>query len=222
MMLKRLFSRQPRTLNSRRAYAQWAKHYPAEAHNAFMRLEQSTMAAWLPDLRGKIVLDLACGTGRWGNIAAEKGAAQVISLDNSYHMLVAGKLTLAAQAELSALPLPASSVDMVICGLAIGHTPHLEETISEIARILKPGGVTLLSDVHPYQAWQGAKRTFKGDDGKTYAVEHHIHNYADYFNAAKSADLTVTGIAESGIEDSQPPVLLVVRLENERVRPDYR
>lgn len=211
-MLKRIFSRQPRTLNSRRAYAQWAKRYPAEAHNAFMRLEQSTMAAWLPDLRGKIVLDLACGTGRWGNIAAETGAAQVISLDNSYHMLVAGKLALAAQAELVALPLPASSVDLVICGLAVGHTPHLEQALEEIARVLKPGGVALLSDVHPFQAWQGAQRTFRGDDGKTYAVEHYIHSYADHFNAATSAGLTITGIAESGIEEDQPPVLLVVRL----------
>lgn len=211
-MLKRLFSRRPRILNSRNAYAQWAKRYPAKAHNAFMRLEQSTMEARLPDLHNKIVLDLACGTGRWGKIAAEKGAAKVISLDHSYHMLAAGDMALSAQAELFAMPLRSSSVDVVICGLAIGHTPKLEQTLLETARILRPDGVAMLSDVHPFQAWQGAQRTFEGDDGKTYAVEHHIHSYADYFNAAKSAGLTITEVAEAGIEENQPPVLLVVKL----------
>jgi ubiquinone/menaquinone biosynthesis C-methylase UbiE len=212
-MFKRLFARQTLTLKSRAAYAQWAKRYPAEAHNEFMRLEQETMEVWLPDLSGKIVLDLGCGTGRWGKIAAKRGAARVISLDNSIHMLSAGDLKLPVQAELFAVPLQGSSVDVAICGLAIGHTPQLEQTLLEIERILKPSGTAFLSDVHPLQAWQGAQRTFEGDDGKTYAVEHHIHSYADYFNAAQAARLKITAIAEAAINDDAPPVLLLIQIE---------
>jgi 2-polyprenyl-3-methyl-5-hydroxy-6-metoxy-1,4-benzoquinol methylase len=50
------------TLNAREAYALWARDYAAEAHNAFMRIEQQAMLALLPDVAGKTVLDVGCGS----------------------------------------------------------------------------------------------------------------------------------------------------------------
>lgn len=206
------FFRRPIPLPSRAAYARWAKFYPPHAHNPFMELETRVMRELLPDLHGKIVLDLACGTGRWGKEAQAHGAKQVISLDDSVDMLQAGRLRLAGAASMTAIPLAAHSIDVIVCGLAIGHTPHLEKTLSEMKRVLVTGGVALLSDVHPFRAWLGAQRTFTSA-GKTYAVEHHIHSYQDYFSAAQTLHFKLTGIREAGVTGSESPSLLVVRWE---------
>jgi malonyl-CoA O-methyltransferase len=199
--------RQTPTLASREAYARWAEDYPPEAHNPFMALEQDTMRAMLPPLEGKRVLDLACGTGRWGKIATEHGAAMVFSMDDSREMLRAGRPSLACAGSMTALPFKAACADVILCGLAIGHLQNLYPALREIKRVLAPGGTALISDLHPVQAWLGAKRTFSSG-GKTLAVEHHIHSYADYHATTTEIGLIISRIREV----SDPPVLLVVEL----------
>ncbi|HYO88186.1 MAG TPA: class I SAM-dependent methyltransferase, partial [Candidatus Limnocylindrales bacterium] len=115
----------PPVLTSLDAYARWASAYPPQAHNALMRAEEGAVTPLLPSLADRTVLDLACGTGRWGLIAQAAGAARVIALDNSIAMLDYCALPERAAAALNALPLPAASIDVVICGLALGHVPHL-------------------------------------------------------------------------------------------------
>jgi malonyl-CoA O-methyltransferase len=177
-----------------------------------MVLEEKIMRELLPDLAQKRVLDLACGTGRWGQIALEQGAAQVISLDDSHAMLTAQtRPPLAILGNMNALPLPAHSIDVILCGLAIGHTPHLGAVLGAMGRVLRPGGSALISDVHPLRAWQGAQRTF-ASGGQTLAVEHHIHSYAAYHAAAAQAQLAITAIREAALSPTDPPVLLVIRL----------
>ncbi|MCQ3930337.1 MAG: biotin synthase [Chloroflexi bacterium] len=204
------------TLLSQSAYAQWAKTYPAEAHNLLMQVEQTALLDLLPPLQDKRVLDLGCGTGRWGKLALANGATDVIGLDNSLPMLQAGILETIAQAEMSNLPLASNSIDVMLCGLAMGHlTPTaMRRAISEMGRALKPGGVALISDFHPFQAWQGGQRTFTGDDGRTYAVEHYIHNYADYFDAGQSAGLTLDAVREPchpNVGGGKIPLILALR-----------
>ena len=91
-LLRRILRRTPRTLSSVAAYAQWASSYAANAHNPLMEIEQSAMLQLLPDVENKVVLDLACGTGRYGLIAQEKHAAQVYGFDNSFAMLAAAAI----------------------------------------------------------------------------------------------------------------------------------
>ena len=213
--LKRAFKRLRRTptLASREAYARWAENYPPEAHNPFMALEQDTMRAMLPPLQGKRVLDLACGTGRWGKIATDAGTAMVFSTDDSLPMLLAGRPSLACAGTMTALPYRDSCADVILCGLAIGHTRNLAATLREIKRVLVPGGMALLSDLHPVQAWLGARRTFQSG-GQTLAVEHHIHSYEHYHLAAKEIGLTIDHIREAGVSPGDPPVLLVLQLSS--------
>jgi malonyl-CoA O-methyltransferase len=186
----------PETLSSLRAYDKWAKAYPPDAHNALMQAEQAAMLDLLPSLAGQVVLDLACGTGRYARLALERGASLAVGLDNSPAMLRANALPLRALATTEALPLPNGSWDGVICGLALGHLPHLEASLREIARVLKPGGWALISDFHPFIFLNGQRRTFTAPDGSTYAVEHYAHLYADYHRAAAAAGLRVDALAE--------------------------
>ncbi len=200
-MLKRLLAlllppRPLQTLSSLDAYAQWAAAYPPRAHNALMQAEEAAMLSLLPDLTARIVLDLACGTGRYGLLAHERGAKRVIGLDNSAAMLCANPLKTIALSTSEAIPLAEDSVDVVLCGLALGHLPRLEPTMREISRVLKAGGCALISDFHPFIFLNGQRRTFTAPDGKTYAVEHYPHLYSDYHHAASQAGLDIKHIVE--------------------------
>lgn len=208
----------PPTLTSVEAYARWAATYPARAHNALMQCEQDALLDLLPPLAGAVVLDLACGTGRWGLLARERGARRVIALDNSLPMLEVAELPLRALAHVEQVPLADESVDGVICGLALGHLPSLDQAVAEIGRVLKPGGWALISDFHPLLHYRGARRTFSVG-GQQYAVEHYPHLYADYLSAADSAGLRIEDVREPALAPellaqgaASGPVVIVYRL----------
>lgn len=203
-------------LPSQQAYALWATSYPATPHNALMQAEHQAMTALMPPLQDQVVLDMACGTGRWGQWALERGATTVIGVDDSRAMLARATLPHRIQANMTALPLPNMSVDVVLCGLATGHlqTISMQMALKEIGRVLRPQGVALISDFHPVLAWSGAQRTFTAPNRHVYVVEHHIHNYADYFEAATQASLTITGVSEPTHADApdEKPLVMVLRL----------
>jgi malonyl-CoA O-methyltransferase len=77
-LLRLLYRRPPPILPSIAAYALWADHYPPHAHNVLMQTEQIAMLDMLPDVSGRVVLDLACGTGRYSLLARARGASRVI------------------------------------------------------------------------------------------------------------------------------------------------
>ncbi|MEQ8675381.1 MAG: class I SAM-dependent methyltransferase [Aggregatilineales bacterium] len=220
--LKRLnaSSRPPvQTLSSLDAYALWAQNYPPHVHNPLMQAEETAMLALMPALKDKVVLDLACGSGRFSRLAQERGAKQVIAFDNSLEMLKTGVQNLGqqspqfGQATLTNIPLKRASVDVVLCGLAVGHIPALEPAIAEISRVLKTGGVVLMSDFHPYLFLSGKQRTFTAPDGQTFAVEHYAHLHSAYWSAARGAGLRLDAIQEPRlrIEGRDVPVVMVYR-----------
>jgi malonyl-CoA O-methyltransferase len=202
--------RAPRTLSSIHAYALWAASYPPHAHNPLMQAEQDAMRALLPDLRGAVVLDAASGTGRYGLLAQALGARAVWAIDNSPHMLRASPLAGRVLASLEALPLASGSVDVVLCGMAIGHTLHLAACLGEMARVLRPGGAALISDFHPCLHFSGAQRTFSAG-GRVYAVEHHPHLYSAWHDAARSCGLHLDALREPTLSSGGAPVVLVMR-----------
>jgi malonyl-CoA O-methyltransferase len=209
--IRRLLRRSPRTLSSLAAYSQWAATYAAHAHNPLMAIEQAAMLQLLPPLQHKTVLDLACGTGRYGVLATEKGAAQVLGLDNSFPMLQSAKIDSVGLSTTEAIPLANASVDVILCGLALGHLPGIEHSMREISRVLKADGIALISDFHPYQYLSGARRTFKAENGKVYNVEHYVHLVADYHLIGQAVGLSMTAILEP--THQQMPVVLVMRFQ---------
>ena len=100
------------------------------------------------------VLDVACGAGHTA-LAFATRAATVEALDLTEAMLEQVR-KLASQRSLDnvttrlgdaeALPYPDASFDRVSSRLAAHHFPHPEVAVAEIFRVLKPGGVFILSD----------------------------------------------------------------------------
>jgi malonyl-CoA O-methyltransferase len=200
----------PVELPVREAYALWAPSYAAEAHNPFMAIEQRALLQLLPDVTGAVVLDLACGTGRYAKLAGARGAAAAFGLDLSQEMLRPARAvaTGLARGDLVALPFRDAAAGVVICGLAVGHLPELGGAIAEAGRVLKPGGVLLYSDFHPFAYHSGRRRTFAAD-GHAFTVEHHAHLYAAHQAACRGAGLQIEAVLEPAAPDGVPAVLVI-------------
>jgi malonyl-CoA O-methyltransferase len=201
-----------RALDPQAAYALWAPTYPAHAHNALMALEQQTVLSLLPDLAGLTVLDAGCGSGRYLRELRDLGA-RPMGLDLSEPMLAKARAITrrVARANLCALPIDSMSVDVIVCGLALGDVPNLEIALVEIARVLRPGGCVTYSVVHPIGATAGWSRTFEAG-GRRVAVDGYWHSVEAHRQACAAAGLRVTAWEEPLlIEAPEHPAVLVVR-----------
>src|SRR4030095_1288166 len=146
------------------AYGLWAKSYPPRPHNPLMEIEQATVLTLLPDLRGLTVLDAGCGSGRYLWELGDRGA-RASCVARSPSMLEGARETTRpiARADIRALPFGEMTIDLVVCGLALGDIAELELALAEIARVLRPGGLVVYSVVHPAGEAAGWSRTFESD-----------------------------------------------------------
>ena len=98
----------------------------------------------LPDLSGKVVLDIPCGDGR-ASCEFKKKGAEVIALDLFPDFMKADDLK-AEYADLSeTLPIESGAIDCVICQEGIEHIPNQLNVLGEFNRVLKKGGVLLIT-----------------------------------------------------------------------------
>jgi demethylmenaquinone methyltransferase/2-methoxy-6-polyprenyl-1,4-benzoquinol methylase len=99
---------------------------------------------------GDRVIDLACGTGDFCELARSRGAT-VIGVDFALQMLREGQARGidcdSVQGDGEWLPFRSASVDVVTCGFALRNFVSLEAVLIEVARVLKPGGRVALIDV---------------------------------------------------------------------------
>jgi len=99
---------------------------------------------------GDLVVDLACGTGDFCELAEARGA-RVIGVDFAREMLrqaqTRGLGFPKVQGDGEWLPFQSASVDVVTCGFALRNFVELESVLREIARIVRPGGRIALVDV---------------------------------------------------------------------------
>jgi ubiquinone/menaquinone biosynthesis C-methylase UbiE len=209
------------------AYERWAPIYPPAAHNPLMRAEQRSMLEVWPNVEGRRVLDLACGSGRYSHLLCEANAAQVVALDFCLPMLeqVAGAGRVCAS--MMQLPLQSAVFDFVVSGLAVGHATDIRQWMSEVARVLRPAGILLYSDFHSEAIRAGMTRSFKDQAEVTWTVPHQVYDLSCQQDAMAAAGLTVETVSElrMGIELNEAfpgseaayqkwygvPVVLIVR-----------
>jgi ubiquinone/menaquinone biosynthesis C-methylase UbiE len=126
---------------------------------------RSAMAARLRDCRA--VLDLGCGGGKTGAAAQACGVSEVWGVDPSPYLLKHAANAWPGmrflQGTLEDIPLPDERVDGVMVNFVFHEIPppYLRRGLAEIARVLRPGGVLVLAEPSPQQAYRSARSLFR-------------------------------------------------------------
>ena len=148
---------------AKREFNAWAGSYDRSLLNRFMF--QPSYLTFLEELyvsrkddatRFRL-LDIGCGTGTFvGMLAATSLPAEVVGLDYSPAMCqVASSKASCFRVENRArfvtgdsehLPFAEGSFDFVTCSNSFHHYPHQQNVVTEIRRVLRPGGQFMLID----------------------------------------------------------------------------
>jgi SAM-dependent methyltransferase len=105
-------------------------------------------------LRGKSVLEVGCGAGRFTEVMLAAGA-RVFACDLSnaveanYENCHQASHYFVCQADARRLPVEPHSFDFVVCLGVIQHTPSPEETISALAGNVRSGGTLVIDHYAP-------------------------------------------------------------------------
>ncbi|MGA8114545.1 MAG: class I SAM-dependent methyltransferase [Actinocatenispora sp.] len=187
-------------------YRQWAATY--DGPNGLFDIDEPVVHGILDDLPKGHALDAACGTGRFSEYLAGHGH-RVVGVDSSPDMLGHAR-TRVPDAEFLAgdlhrLPLPDDAVDTVVCGLALSHVAALGPVLAEFARVLRPGGHLVISDVHHELVLRGSVVKAVGPDGEPGLVATYRHTPGDFLRAALPAGLLVRRCEEPRSPASDEP-----------------
>jgi 2-polyprenyl-6-hydroxyphenyl methylase/3-demethylubiquinone-9 3-methyltransferase len=107
------------------------------------------------DLSGTEWLDAGCGTGTLSRWLADQGCT-VLGVDAAPQMIsTAGTLTKSRATHgvprfelvrtIASLPLSSHSTDGILCSSVLEYVPDPEACLTEFARVLRPGGILLVS-----------------------------------------------------------------------------
>lgn len=182
------------TVSTVTAYEQQSASYDEEAGGGLFAADEPVVAEYIGGREPGVALDAACGTGRFAEFLATR-RHQVIGVDNSPDMLAHARRRVPDGefhlAELDRLPLPDHSVDVIVCALALVHVPRLEPVLAEFARVLRPGGDLVISDVHHELVTRGSGIKARGPSGEPCIAATYRHQLGDYLRAALSLGLQV-------------------------------
>jgi len=109
------------------------------------------------DLRGKLVLDVGCGMGRFAEVATRWGA-RVVGIDLSAAAEVAARNLrdrdfAALQADVFNLPFAPESFDYIYSIGVLHYTPDCEQAVKVLPQYLKPGGSLAVWLYSGYSNW---------------------------------------------------------------------
>jgi ubiquinone/menaquinone biosynthesis C-methylase UbiE len=142
-------------------------------------------------VKGKLVLDIACGEGYGSNMLAGI-ASHVVGVDISEEAVEHAKQQYQKpnlefmHGSCDAIPLADSSIDVVVSFETIEHHDRHEEMLQEIKRVLKPDGILIISspDKYEYSDKPGGtniyhvKELYRHEfDG---LIAHHFQNMVSY------------------------------------------
>jgi ubiquinone/menaquinone biosynthesis C-methylase UbiE len=205
-------------------YARWAGSY--DGPNPAIEREEPTMLRLLEEIAPGVALDAACGTGRHAASLSRLGH-RVIGVDTTEEMLALARAKLPAadfrRGRLEALPVESASVDILTCALALEHVESLGPVFREFARVLRPGGHAIVSDMHPAWKMLGGVAAFPTDDGSPGVpfVAGFTHQMSDYIQAFLAAGFTMNACIEPAVDETSLKLFPSSRPYPEATRQAY-
>jgi ubiquinone/menaquinone biosynthesis C-methylase UbiE len=185
-------------LSAAEAYDAWAPSY--DEPNSLFEYEQDVVGPILDALAPGVAVDAACGTGRHARALAGRGH-EVHAFDASPGMLDVARRHLPEAhvevADVTALPMPDASADLMVNTLALAHVEDLGPVFGEAARVLRPGGHLVISDTRSH--YVGSRRyplVRETLDGRVGYLPTWRHGVGEYLRAALAHDFEVLACVE--------------------------
>ena len=186
------------------------------------------------DVRGRRVLDLGCGDGRYSVALAEKGAI-VKAIDPSAHQInIARKKNSHNNVHYivldgSGMPgIMTGSMDMVLMNMVVPDIREegtLLDVLSEAARVLKGGGRMIISNTHPLylspdQDPSDRPLTFRAED---YFMEGHVYRAEARLKNGKRIKFIETHFSLSFLSEKlEEAGFLIKRIHESRILPERK
>jgi SAM-dependent methyltransferase len=186
-------------------YARWSTTYDAPG-NPLISVEEPIVWELLDGAPAGRALDAACGTGRHARRLVARGH-EVVGIDATHEMLARARENVPGatfrQGDVCALPLDDASFDLVVCALALEHVADLGLAIAELARVVRPRGRVIISELHPVLKALGGAAFFRDTSGASGVVRGYTHTHADYLDAFAAAGLAVTRCIEGSFGERE-------------------
>jgi len=192
-------------------YQLWAPTYDRDP-NPLVALEERQLKPLLPDARGKDVLDIACGTGRWLEKLLIGGARSGWGVDLSSAMLARASAKPAlrgrlVRADCLRLPLDSEVADLVICSFALAHLPEPAALTRELARVARPRADLIVTAVHPDGYWKGWQTAFRAG-GRTVRIATYAHPVDEVRQAFETGGFELVRLIEARLGAPEWPIFV--------------
>lgn len=192
-------------MNVESGYRLWANTYE-DLHNPLIAVEEPIIRALIDPIPPGRALDAACGTGRYARLLHARGH-NVDAVDLSPEMIERARANAPdvdfKPGSLEAIPFPDNRFDLVMCGLAMTHLPEISRAISEIARVLKIGGIAVIADHHPMAGFLGGSAIFQDQERYYRNVKSYVHVHSEYISAFVAAGLEIQECHEPQMTEEQ-------------------
>lgn len=198
-------SRHYPTLDVAAGYGEWAQSYDrtVDPEMDSVLLAKAETVDWR---QIQIAVDLGCGTGRIGAWLRQRGIPSIHGVDCCQAMLQRAEAKRTYErlctADITACPLPSHAYDLAITVLAACHLPDLRALYTEAARLLRPRGIFVLLDYHPFFLLKGAPTHFHRATGEPVAIENVIHLISDHVNIGRSVNWTLLEMREPMVDEA--------------------
>jgi SAM-dependent methyltransferase len=124
---------------------------PAEMHGELVEAEHLARYWWAGAFcEGRRVLDAGCGVGYGAGVLKRAGAVEVVAIDVSEAIIDVARNeapdgVVFEVGDLRSLSYSESSFDLIVCFEVIEHVEEQERVLDQLARVLHPKGLLLIS-----------------------------------------------------------------------------
>ncbi len=187
-------------METKQAYDLWSDQYDTNI-NKTRDLEALAFRKTLKEFHFKNWLEIGCGTGKNTEWLLHK-ADSITAVDFSDEMIARAKAKINSP-KVNFLQLdirdqwnfPNQEFNFVSFSLVLEHMEDLKHIFRQVKKVLQPGGLVYIGELHPYKQYSGTKARFETEEGLQ-VLECYNHNISDFINAAKKAGLEISHLDE--------------------------
>lgn len=152
--------------NIQTEYEQWHKDYNKNILDIdklnMMKWHKTVLSFLDKDLSGKKMLEVGCGNGDFSNYLSLNHNADILGLDfstesikiaNQKKDVFGAKTSSFMVGDAQNISLPDNSFDIIVSCECLEHIPVPQKMVSEIFRLLKPGGRVVLTTENYFNAY---------------------------------------------------------------------